>query len=129
MSTAPARLNDSGINASLSLTALTAVLEEQQKTIKTAKTTLGAAFGVIKFNKPITTLTQALATDLQLTVPASEKPVTTLNRLINAADDKSLDTTGIKKLMPAIEAIAEKVEAAKAGPYKTIKIARQQLKQ
>ena len=121
---APKEMTD----ASLSVALLTALLQDEQDAIRNSKTTLGAAWKAMRYGRDIQKALDTSVEALKLFPYFAEKPLATLQRIVAAADAQEIDTTGIKKLLPAIEAITEKAEAEGAGPYKTIKIARQHLR-
>lgn len=124
----PVNPNIEGGMCEVSFFALTVTLERQLKTIASARTTLGATFAAVSQGARTQKAIDYCAEYMELTVPKGEKSIVTLQRVIEEADRIGLDTARIKKLMPDVLEINRQVEASRAGPYKTIQIARRQLK-
>lgn len=115
-------------DAAQSVARLTELLQRQNDVVKNSKTTLGAAWQAMKYSREIEESLDTSLTALHMLPNLFEKPLETLQRIVTVADMHEIDTGGIKKLLPTIEAIAEKVEAERAGPLKTIQIARKHLR-
>ncbi len=110
--------------AELALFAVTLSLEKQMKGIREARTVLGATFGAIVNGQRILKDIKFCAEEMGLSIPKGEDSIKTLQRLVDAADARGIDTTRIKKTMKDVVEINRQVEGSRAGPYKTIQIAR-----
>ena len=111
-----------------SVLALSLSLQMQMEGIRDASSTLAAAFNAARQSKRVEKTLHHAAKDLGVTRAEGESPVTTIEKIRDAADAKGINTECLTALLPDLKAIAAEVEKQQAGFLKTTRIARKYLR-